>query len=104
MLQKLTKKKALGTGPNCALQAEYALEGNLLITMLKVGSFQHLPACHKPYLLSCMLVLMVFLTDGQLEAVSSTWGLGRHCPQTQAGQTRLPNIVDFEADQCVANS
>ena len=45
MLQKLTKKKALGTGPNCALQAEYALDGNVLVTMLKVGLFEHLPAC-----------------------------------------------------------
>ena len=39
MLQNLTKKKALGTGPNCALQAEFALDGNVLITMLKVGLF-----------------------------------------------------------------
>lgn len=35
-LQKLTRKKALGTGPNSAWQAEYALDGNVLITVLKV--------------------------------------------------------------------
>lgn len=36
LLQKLTRKKALGTGPNSAWQAEYALDGNVLITVLKV--------------------------------------------------------------------
>ncbi len=35
-MQRLTRKKALGTGPNSALQAEYALDGNVLITVLKV--------------------------------------------------------------------
>ena len=40
-LQKLTRKKALGTGPNCALQAEYALDGSVLITVLKVWYETH---------------------------------------------------------------
>ncbi len=35
-VQNLTRKKALGTGPNSAVQAEYALDGNVLITVLKV--------------------------------------------------------------------
>ena len=35
-MQNLTRKKALGTGPNAAVQAEYALDGNVLITVLKV--------------------------------------------------------------------
>ena len=35
-MQNLTRKKALGTGPNSAVQAEYALDGNMLITVLKV--------------------------------------------------------------------
>ena len=35
-MQNLTRKKALGTGPNSAVQAEYALDGNVLITVLKV--------------------------------------------------------------------
>ena len=36
VMQNLTRKKALGTGPNSAVQAEYALDGNVLITVLKV--------------------------------------------------------------------
>ena len=36
VMQRLTRKKALGTGPNSATQAEYALDGNVLITVLKV--------------------------------------------------------------------
>ncbi|KAL0019139.1 hypothetical protein WJX79_008487 [Trebouxia sp. C0005] len=38
-LKNLTRKKALGTGPNSAVQAEYALDGNVLITVLKDDSF-----------------------------------------------------------------
>ena len=47
LVQKLTKKKALGTGPACALQAEYALDDNVLITMLKVSPASlHVSAIH----------------------------------------------------------
>lgn len=35
-LQTLTRKKALGAGPGCALQAEYALGGSILVTVLQV--------------------------------------------------------------------
>lgn len=41
VMQRLTRKKALGTGPNSATQAEYALDGNVLITVLKVRRNEH---------------------------------------------------------------
>ena len=46
-MQRLTRKKALGTGPNSATQAEYALDGSVLITVLKVRCNEH------PYCICC---------------------------------------------------
>jgi len=45
-MQNLTRKKALGTGPNSAVQAEYALDGNVLITVLKVWTSAFYCTCH----------------------------------------------------------
>ncbi len=49
-VQNLTRKKALGTGPNSAVQAEYALDGNVLITVLKVWASSFYCTC----VLGCM--------------------------------------------------